>query len=135
MKGISGMKRDAMVSKWKEILDSKKTAPACDCWSDEDERRLMHLTSQPIKIGDTALGRHQQVIKREVSNVIIKMSKEERSELKHMLESMEENPYSPEIEISGIPNLYIRKSPAQPRINMHPWNNMKRCQQDIRMKQ
>ena len=87
VKGISGMKKDGMVSKWKETLDSKKTAPACDCWSDEDERRLMHLTSQPIKMGDTALGRHQEVIKRQVSNVITKILKEERSELKHKLEA------------------------------------------------
>eukprot|EP00804_Cyclotella_cryptica_P003743 CCRYP_008915-RA/>CCRYP_008915-RA protein AED:0.34 eAED:0.34 QI:0/0/0/1/0/0/2/0/185 len=38
VKGISGMKKDVMVSKWKHILESKKAAPACDCWSDEDER-------------------------------------------------------------------------------------------------
>ena len=63
VKDVSGMKKDVMVVKWKEILDSKKAAPACEGWSDEDERRLMHLTSQPIKMGDTALGRHQEVIK------------------------------------------------------------------------
>ena len=62
VKGVSGMKKDVMVVKWKEILDSKKAAPACKGWSDEDERRLMHLTSQPIKMGVTALGRHQEVI-------------------------------------------------------------------------
>ena len=87
-------------------MESKKAAPACGCWSDVDERRLMHLTSQPIEIGDTALGRHQEVIKRQVSNVITKMSKEERSELKHKLESMEENPDSPEVKISVMPNLH-----------------------------
>eukprot|EP00804_Cyclotella_cryptica_P026199 CCRYP_009772-RA/>CCRYP_009772-RA protein AED:0.17 eAED:0.17 QI:0/0/0/1/0/0/3/0/383 len=50
VKGISGMKKDVMVSKWKQILESKKAAPACDCWSDENERRLMHPPCQPIKI-------------------------------------------------------------------------------------
>ena len=73
MKGISGMKKDVMVAKWKEILDSKKAALECDGWRDEDERRLMHLTSQPIKMGDTALGRHQELIKRQISNVIPKI--------------------------------------------------------------
>ena len=63
VKSVSGMKKDVMVSKWKEILDSTKAAPACAGWSDEDERKLIHLTSQPIKMGDTALGRHQEVIK------------------------------------------------------------------------
>ena len=63
MKGVSGMKKDVMVSKWKEILDSMKAAPACIGWSDEDERRLMQGTSQLIKRGDTGLGRHQKVRK------------------------------------------------------------------------
>jgi hypothetical protein len=63
VKGISRVKKDVMVAKWKEILDSKKAAPACDDWSDKEERRLMHLTSRPITMGDTALGRHHEVIK------------------------------------------------------------------------
>jgi hypothetical protein len=90
VKGVSGMKKDAIVAKRKEILDSKKAALACKGWSDKDERRLIHLTSQPIILGDTALGRHQEVIKQQLSDVITKMSREGRRELKHKLESMEE---------------------------------------------
>jgi hypothetical protein len=93
-----------MVAKWKEILDCKKAALACDGWSDKDVRRLMHLNSQPIMMGDTALGRHQEVIKQQDSNVITKMSKEQRSELKHKLESMEEKEDSPEVNLSVMPN-------------------------------
>ena len=62
----------------------------------------MHLTSQLIKMGDTALGRHQEVIQRYVGNVITKMSKEERRELKRKMESMEEKEDSPE-DISVMP--------------------------------
>jgi hypothetical protein len=80
----------AMVDKWKEILESRQTVPVCGGWSEEDEKRLNHLTSQPITIGDTALARHHEVNKRQVSNVIIKMLKEERSELKRKLEQMED---------------------------------------------
>jgi len=47
----------------KEILNCKKAALACDDWSEKDERRLMHLTSWSITMGDTALGRHQEMIK------------------------------------------------------------------------
>jgi hypothetical protein len=61
--GISGMKKDVMAAKWKEILDCKKTAPACDDWSDNNERRLILLTSCFITMRDMALGRHQEVIK------------------------------------------------------------------------
>ena len=41
-----------------------------------------------------------------IHNVITKMSKEERRELKLKLESMEENPDSPEVNISVMPNLH-----------------------------
>jgi hypothetical protein len=112
VKGISGMKKVVMVAKWKEILDCKKAAPACDDWSDKDERRLMHLTSQSITMGDTALGRHQEVIKRQISDVISKMSKEERSELKHKLESMDKTKDSSEVNISVMPNFQTEISEA-----------------------
>jgi hypothetical protein len=102
---ISATKKNSMIAKWEEIMDSKMAAPVCELWSDEYERRLMHLTSQPITMGDTASGRHQEVIKRQVSNVITKMSKEERRELKRKLESMEEYPDSPEVNITVMPNV------------------------------
>ena len=63
----------------------------------------MHLTSQPIKMGDTALSRHQEVIKWQVGNVITKMSHEEKRELKRKLESMEEKEDSLD-DISVMPN-------------------------------
>ena len=83
--------------------DSKKAVPECDGWSDKDERRLMHLTSQPIKVGETALGRHQEVIKQQVDNVITKTSKKERGESNHKFESMEEKEDSRE-DISVMPD-------------------------------
>ncbi len=63
----------------------------------------MQGTSQLIKRGDTGLGRHQKVRKWQVGNVITKMSKEERRELKCKMESMEEKEDSPE-DISVMPN-------------------------------
>ena len=47
-------------------------------WSATDEMKLATLTSQPITLADTALGRHQQIIKKQVTNVITNMSREER---------------------------------------------------------
>jgi hypothetical protein len=38
--------------------------------------------------------------------------KEERSELKQKLESMEENPDSPEVNISGVPNVHTERPSA-----------------------
>ena len=37
VKGLSGMKKDAMAAKWKEVLDSQKEAPICSKWSATDE--------------------------------------------------------------------------------------------------
>ena len=86
----------------------------------EDEMMLMHLTSQSSKISNTALGRHLEVIKRQVSNVITKMSIEEKSELKWKLESMEENPDSPGVEISDMPNLHM-EIPGTAKDEHAPW--------------
>ena len=90
-------------------MDSKKATPVCEGWSDEDERRLLHLT-RPIKMGDTGLSRHQEVRKWQVGNVITKMSKEERRELKHKLESMEEKENSPE-DILVMPDFRVDEQP------------------------
>jgi len=68
------MKKDAMAKKWKEILQSQKDAPISKKWSADDEVNLLKLTSEPITLADTALGRHQQIIKRQVNNVVTKMS-------------------------------------------------------------
>ena len=70
MKGLSGMKKDGMVAKWKEVLDSQKKVPICSKWSATDEIKLATLTLQPITLADTALGRHQQSIKKQITNVI-----------------------------------------------------------------
>ena len=56
----------------------------------QDVLNLSQLTSRPMTLADTALGRHQQVIKRQVSNVVIKMLQEEREDLRKKLEKMDE---------------------------------------------
>ena len=47
VKGLSGMKKDAMAAKWKEVLDSQKEGPICSKWSATDEIKLAKLTLQP----------------------------------------------------------------------------------------
>ncbi len=79
-----------MAAKWKEVLNSQKEAPICSKWSATDEIKLATLTSQPITLADTALGRHQQIIKKQVTNVITNMLRNEREELRKKLEQMDE---------------------------------------------
>ena len=90
VKGLSGMKKDAMATKWREILDSQKDALKCSKWSATDEINLAKLTSQPINLVDTALGRLDRTIKRQIKNVATKMSWGERQVLRKKLEEMEE---------------------------------------------
>jgi hypothetical protein len=54
------------------------------------DRELLDLTTKPISIGDTALGRHRTVKKMELHAAIHTMSKEEREELRNKLNVAEE---------------------------------------------
>ena len=73
--------------KVEEVLDSKKEASICNTWSGTDEMNLTKLTFQPTLAG-TVLWMHRQTIKKQVNNVITKMSREEREELKSKLGKM-----------------------------------------------
>ena len=44
VKGLSGMKKDAMAAKWKEVLNSQNEAPICSKWSATDEMKYATLT-------------------------------------------------------------------------------------------
>ena len=76
---------------------------------------LLKLTSEPITLADTALGRHLQIIKRQVNNVVTKMLREEREDLRKKLEKMdvkEEEEHSPLTSV--IPKLVGEKLPSKP---------------------
>ncbi len=78
-------------------------------------KKLMKLTSEPFTLADTALGRHQQIIKRQANNVITNMLWEEREDLRKNLEKMaekEEEEHSPLILV--MPKLAAEKSPSKP---------------------
>ena len=76
---------------------------------------MSKLTSEPITLADTALGRHQQSIKRQVNNVVAKMTREEREVLRKKMEKMdekEEEEHAPLILV--MPKLEVEKSPLKP---------------------
>jgi hypothetical protein len=53
--------------------------------TDADEQRLLDLTTKPISMGDTSLGRLQTVKKMELHAAVNKMSKGEREELRNKM--------------------------------------------------
>ena len=71
-----------MSEKWKEILRSQKDAPIFKKWSADNEVNLSKLTSEPVALVDTAVGMHQQIIKRQVHYVVTKILREEREDLR-----------------------------------------------------
>ncbi len=106
VKDLSGMKKDAMAAKWREILASHKDAPICSKWNATDEINWTKLTSHHITFADAALGRYEQTIKRQVKNVATKVLCGERQELRKKLDEMdemEEEGHSPLISV--MPNL------------------------------
>ena len=70
-----------------EVLDSKKQASICNTWSGTNEMSLKKLTFQPTLAG-TVLWMHRQTVKKQVNNVMTKMSWEEREEMKSQLGKM-----------------------------------------------
>ena len=79
------------VAKWQDILEKNIEPPGFEEWTDEDEARLENLKTKPIAVGDTALGRHQELKKRELLALVASMSKEELKKLQSEIK-VYENP-------------------------------------------
>ena len=75
--------------------------------------KLATLTSQSITLADTALGRHQQIIKRQENNVVNKMSQEKMYKLRKKLEEMDELQEEEHLPLIAVmPTLACKKSPT-----------------------
>ena len=64
-----------MTSQWNHVLDSENEAPICN-----NKLKYATLTSQPITLADTTLGRHQKIIVRQANKAITNMLQKERDE-------------------------------------------------------
>jgi hypothetical protein len=71
---------DAKMEKWREIINSKKAAPRYHKWTDEDEGKLKHLEESKIDISETARGRADCTIKREMLATFNKMTKNDQKD-------------------------------------------------------
>jgi hypothetical protein len=65
------------MDKWKEIVNGKKASPRYPAWTDEDEQKLNHLETSEIDISETAVGRADCTIKREMLATFNKMNKDD----------------------------------------------------------
>ncbi len=76
---------------------------------------MSKLTLEPITLADTALGRHQQTTKRQLNNVVTKILREEREDLRKKLEKMDEKEEGEHsVLILVMPKLSGDKSPSKP---------------------
>ena len=94
---VTGLKKNELVGKWKDVLQSGADAPTMEGWSVEEEEELNKLTNQEVTMGDTALARHQYLIERQMGNIIKNMSKEKRDKLKQKLEEADDSPNNSDI--------------------------------------
>ena len=73
----------------KEIIYGVREPPPYEKWSTENKAELVELKKKEINMGDTALGRHQAVQKREMEASIDVMNSEERQILRIKLDMMD----------------------------------------------
>ena len=89
---------------YERIKKSGTSPPAYTQWTDEEEQRLLDLTTKPVTIADTALGRQRVVQKLNLFSAIPSMSKEELDEVVARCHYAKENTDEP------APNLAISPS-------------------------
>ena len=69
------------MKKWKEIVESRKPPPTFDHWSAADEARFKEMLEFNISMGNTALGRQQEIMRRELFASIPSMTPAEKEKL------------------------------------------------------
>ena len=60
---VTGLKKNKLVERLKEVLQSGADAPVMEGWSVEEEEELNKLPNQKMTMGDTALARHQALLR------------------------------------------------------------------------
>ena len=73
---VTGMKKNELVDKWKDVLQNGVDALVMEGWSDDEEEELNKLTTEPVTMGDTVSARHQSLIERQMRDIIKNMSKD-----------------------------------------------------------
>jgi hypothetical protein len=76
----SGISQKVTMQRWKGIVVSKKAAPRYHKWTDADEHKLKHLETSEIDISETARGRADCTIKREMLATFNNMNKDDQKD-------------------------------------------------------
>lgn len=107
VKGHSSYNLSDAKTKLEKIIRGGKPAPVYVEWTDADEQKLLDLTTKPITLGDTALGRRQLVQKLELDATIRNMSMRERDELLEKIKNADERDVNetPASSVAILPNL------------------------------
>ena len=60
------MNKAEKVRAWKDIVDNNRQPPLFSRWTEDDERKLVEASEYMINIAHTALGRMQEMKKKEL---------------------------------------------------------------------
>jgi hypothetical protein len=76
-KKVAGMNKAAKIRAWKDIVDNNWQPPVFSRWTEDDERKLAEACETTIDIGHTALGRMEEMKKKELVLTTVTMSNDE----------------------------------------------------------
>ncbi len=99
---VAGMNKATKVQAWKDIVDNHRQPPFFSRWTEDDERKLAEACQTTVDIGHTALGRMEEMKKKELVLVAATMSNEEFEALRRgrerQLNSLEQREDAPAAE-------------------------------------
>eukprot|EP00984_Skeletonema_dohrnii_P018305 scaffold8528_cov85-Skeletonema_dohrnii-CCMP3373.AAC.1 len=124
VKGCSSFNKAAAEAKLQEIVGRGTHAPDYGDWTDADEQKLLTLTTKPITLGDTSLGRLRTVKRMELHAAINHMSKEEREDLRNKMNAADDMDVDVDVEPASIvpilPNLARESTPPTSAAQLFP---------------
>ena len=86
---IKGGKRADKLEQWKKILADEQQPPEYERWTEDDDERLLALSSSNIDIRGTQYGRELALKERELEAAADKMSREKRDALRRKFDEMD----------------------------------------------
>ena len=101
-KKVAGMNKAAKVQVWKDIVDNHRQPPSFSRWTIDNERKLAEACQTTVDIGHTALGKMEEMKKKELVLAVATMSNEEFEALRRgrdrRLNSLEQREDAPAAE-------------------------------------
>ena len=96
-------KKEQKITRWKEIVASRKPPPPYERWTEDDEQQLVSLQSEDVTgIEDVMFGREVALKKRELEAAANHFTREERAAMRRKLEEMDDAEDAAEVAAAAV---------------------------------